>query len=156
MGVQSINHTGIVVADLEKMVAFYRDVLGLQVKQVLERREGPMHSKLVYLGMESGHWIEFTHRYDQPPRPGHLARDQEGATHLCFLVKDLDRFHREASAKGLAFVITPTVRQDEVRGTRKIAYGHDPEGNWLEFIEFLAPAPSGWRGDALDASRGRS
>lgn len=153
MTVFSINHTGIVVSDLDKMVAFYRDVLGMRVKQVLERRDGPVHSKLVYMGLESGHWVEFTHRYDQPPRPGHLQRDQLGASHVCFLVRDLDRLHREASARGLTFVAPPDLRKDDVRGTRKTAFAHDPEGNWLEFVEFLAPAPSGWRGDASDASR---
>jgi lactoylglutathione lyase len=61
------------VADMDKAVKFYRDVLGLQLK------------------FESPGWSEFV----------------TGETTLALLVADVEAFHRDLSAKGVLFSMSP-------------------------------------------------
>ena len=69
-----IDHVNIVVSDLDRMIAFYRDVLGLRItKQVTIFGEwvgsvvelGDVHADVVYLDLDSGPRIELI-RYNKP------------------------------------------------------------------------------------------
>ncbi len=143
--ITGFNHSGFVVADLEAMIAFYRDTLGLTVLREIDSVAGPAgdhtgipgaHRYLVFVGKPEGeHALELVH-YIEPPAPaGHLERNQLGAAHVAFNVTDIDGLHRELSARGVRFV-TPPVWQTRPDGSRSaICYAQDPEGNWLEFIQ---------------------
>ena len=104
--VTGFNHSGFVVQDLDVMVAFYRDTLGLTVVREADSiaPEGGDHTgfpgarrRLVFVGKPEGeHLLELVH-YRHPPSPeGHLRRNQLGAGHVCFNV-DLPR----PSSKGV-------------------------------------------------------
>ena len=65
--ITSMHHTGFVVADLDKSVAFYRDVMGLTVNVSRERKGGPVtqvlgyedtHLKIALLSIGDGHTLE--------------------------------------------------------------------------------------------------
>ena len=141
--VSSFNHTGIVVQDVGRMVAFYTETLGLKKLREIDSVAPPTgdHTgvpgakrKLVFVGFPAGHQIELVH-YIAPPSPkGHLDKHQFGATHVCFNVTDLNGLHRSLSQKGVRFVTPPKFR-DTPNGTIGICYAQDPEGNWLEFIQ---------------------
>lgn len=145
--VSSFNHTGIVVRDVQKMVTFYTDVLGLKKLREIDSVAPPggdhtgvpgARRKLVFVGFgDGGHQIELVHYIDPPSPVGHLDKHQFGATHVCFNVADLARLHRELSAKGVRFVTEPKFR-DTPNGRVGIVYARDPEGNWLEFIQAAA------------------
>lgn len=141
--VSSFNHTGIVVKDVGKMVAFYTEVLGLKKLREIDSVAPPTgdhtgipgaRRKLVFVGFPDGHQIELVHYIDPPSPRGHLDKHQFGATHICFNVDDLASLHRGLSARGVKFVTTPKFR-DMPGGKIGIVYAQDPEGNWLEFIE---------------------
>lgn len=141
--VSSFNHTGIVVKDVGKMVAFYTEVLGLKKLREIDSVAPPTgdhtgipgaRRKLVFVGFPDGHQIELVHYIDPPSPRGHLDKHQFGATHICFNVDDLASLHRALSARGVKFVTTPKFR-DMPGGKIGIVYAQDPEGNWLEFIE---------------------
>ena len=143
--VTGFNHSGLVVRDLDAMVEFYRDTLGLTVMREVESVAPPMGDQtgipgarrtLVFLGKpECEHALELVH-YIEPPSPkGYLDRHQTGATHICFNVDDLERLYPRLSRKGVRFVTPPILRDTPEGGKSGICYAQDPEGNWLEFIE---------------------
>jgi lactoylglutathione lyase len=81
------------VADMDRAVKFYRDVLGLPLKF-----ESPGWSEF-----ETGDTILGLH----PASQKNLA----GAVELGFNVPDLDKFYEEMKAKGVKFSMPPT-KQD--------------------------------------------
>jgi catechol 2,3-dioxygenase-like lactoylglutathione lyase family enzyme len=146
--ITGFNHTGFVVDDLDGMVHFYRDTLGLSVIRERDSQAPPSgdhtgipgaHRYLVFVGKPEGqHLLELVH-YIEPKSPERAepVRNQLGSAHVAFNVKDLAGLHRELSAAGVRFV-TPPIEQTTPDGRRsKVCYGQDPEGNWLEFIEAL-------------------
>ena len=143
------NHSGLVVRDLDRMVAFYRDALGLQVlREVDAGPDGSRHTgvpgarrRLAFLGFpDGGHQLELVQYLEPQSPPGHLAVNALGASHLCFNVRGLGEVYRALRNRGVRFQTPLVERRDEGRGTvTRICYGQDPEGNWLEFLE-VAPA----------------
>jgi catechol 2,3-dioxygenase-like lactoylglutathione lyase family enzyme len=106
------------VSDMDRAVAFYRDVLGL----TLARSDGQ-------------NWAEFDaggHRFaihavaeGQPVSPG-------GATAV-FRVESLDRAKSELMAQGI-----PMDHQGDVQGYARFASYRDPDGNTFQLIEYVA------------------
>ena len=154
MEVEWMNHTGFVVSDMERSLAFYRDLLGLQEErdQILE---GDFISELVgypdarlrivYLGAgDMRHSVELIQYLNPPGDAVSLPRrHQVGAAHLGVIVDDLDGFYRELSARGVRFVSPPAIRPNPVYpAASKGCYMQDPDGNWLELLE-RPPAPPG-------------
>ena len=141
--VTGFNHTGIVVDDLDLMVSFYCDDLGLAELNRVESNAPPegnhtgipgSRRTLVFVGFESGHRIELVKYHD----PASEDRDDDmtrvGTNHICFNVEDIEKVHADLSARGIEFVTDPIIRQTG-NGRHGIVYARDPEGNWLEFIE---------------------
>ena len=142
---KSFYHTGFVVADLEKSVTFYTEVLGMRIATRMEREGETInqilgfpnaHIKGAFLDKDEGHQLELIQYISPPGRRASFERNDLGASHLAFFVEDLDRFYEETSQRGLRFINPPTpLRDDAGKLLRKIAYSQDPDGNWLEFIE---------------------
>ena len=143
--ITGFNHTGFVVDDLEAMVRFYRDTLGLSVIRERDSQAPPegdhtgipgAHRYLVFVGKPEGsHVLELVHYIDPPSPRGHLTNHQLGSAHVAFNVQDLAGLYEQLLAAGVRFV-TPPLREVVSDGrTVNICYGEDPEGNWLEFIE---------------------
>ena len=152
MNVEWMNHTGFVVSNMERSLAFYRDQLGLEIErdQILE---GEFISELVgypdpklhiiYLGLgdmkHSVELIEYLNpRGNAAPLP---ERKDIGATHLGIIVDNVDEFYKELSSKEVRFVSPPAIRPDAgYPMAQKGCYMQDPDGNWLELLE-RPPAP---------------
>ena len=143
--IAGFNHSGFVVQDIDLMVAFYRDTLGLTVMNEIDSVAPPKgdhtgipgaHRTLVFVGKPEGaHALELVHFIDPPSPGGHLDRHQLGAAHICFNVTDLEALHQELSSKGVRFVTEP-IMTDTPEGLRRgICYAQDPEGNYVEFIQ---------------------
>ena len=144
---KSFYHTGFVVEDLEKSVAFYADVLGMRITNRLERQGETInqilgfqnaHIKGAFLDKEEGHQLELIQYISPVGGRAKFERNDLGASHLAFFVDDMDRFYQETSQRGLTYFNPPTALRDDAGNVvRKIAYSQDPDGNWLEFIEAL-------------------
>jgi lactoylglutathione lyase len=121
--VKKLLHTRYRVNDLEKTVAFYKDVLGLDE---VRRHTSGRGSQLVFLkAPESEEEIELC-KFD-PSGPIVVGPD---LTHLAFEVDDLDQFARDAAAKGYPLSDGP-----HQSGTSRIAFIDAPEGYEIELIE---------------------
>jgi lactoylglutathione lyase len=122
--VKKLLHTRYRVADLEMTVAFYKDVLGL--KEVRRHISG-RGSQLVFLkAPDSEEEIEIC-KFDQSG-PVVVGPD---LTHLAFDVEDLEKFGREAAARGYPLSDGP----HQTSGGSKIAFIDAPEGYEIELIQ---------------------
>ena len=151
--VEWMNHTGFVVADMDRALGFYRDMLGLTeernlvvdgeyISQLVGYPDSKLH--IVYLGVgDMRHAVELIQYLNPVGRPSTPAeRNEVGASHLGVIVEDLDSMYKDMSAKGVRFVSPPAVRENaEYPWARKACYVQDPDGNWLEFIERPPPPP---------------
>jgi catechol 2,3-dioxygenase-like lactoylglutathione lyase family enzyme len=142
--VSGFNHTGIVVSDLEKMVSFYCDDLGLSELNRVQSDAPPegnhtgiagSRRTLVFVGFEEGHKIELV-KYHEPSSADRVNdMTQVGTNHICFNVENIETTQADLSAKGIEFVTDPIISHRDDGTRHGIVYARDPEGNWLEFIE---------------------
>jgi lactoylglutathione lyase len=122
--IRKLLHTRYRVNDLEKTIAFYRDVLGLQETG---RHKSPRGSELVFMkAPESDEEIELC-RY---PASGPV-RVPPDLTHLAFEVDDLTIFAKQLEKKGVKFSDGPVESAD---GT-VFAFIDAPEGYEIELIQ---------------------
>ena len=122
--VTKLLHTRYRVTDLDKTVAFYRDVIGLAE---VDRKTSPRGSKLVFLkAPQSEELIEIC----EFPSSGPVIVGPD-LTHLAFEVDNLDAFAKHAAAKGhpLSYGPTPTSNGNI------IAFVDAPEGYEVEIIQ---------------------
>jgi catechol 2,3-dioxygenase-like lactoylglutathione lyase family enzyme len=151
---ESIDHVNLVVADLERMAAFYSAALGLTVtKRVtisgpwIDRTVGlaGVEAEVIYLDPPAGPRVELI-RYVRPSgdRPGGLGESNTpGLRHLAFRVSDIDAAVRTLRAAGVEFFSevqgVPDSQVTYAGGVRKrLVYFRDPEGNLLELCEYKA------------------
>ena len=122
--IKKLLHTRYRVQDLEKTVAFYRDVLGLKE---LRRHTSGRGSQLVFFKAPgSEEEIELC-KFDESG-PVMVGPD---LTHLAFEVENMDEFAKHAASKGYPLSDGPhrTERGDA------IAFVDAPEGYEIELIE---------------------
>jgi catechol 2,3-dioxygenase-like lactoylglutathione lyase family enzyme len=136
-------HVGICVSDLERSIAFYRDVLGFtEVARRLNITDADsanlldfseMDVELVYLERD-GIRIELLW-YREPDPLSESARrpmNRVGLTHLAFRVGDLDDLCRRIEANG--GTVLPATTATFAQGNRGIMT-LDPDGTRVELIE---------------------
>src|SRR3982750_2295098 len=121
--IKKLLHTRYRVTDLDKTVAFYRDVLGLEETRRMTSGRG---SQLVFFkAPQSDEEIEIC-KFDESG-PVQVGPD---LTHLAFEVDDLDEFARNSAAKGYPLSDGP-----HKGGSGRIAFIDAPEGYEVELIE---------------------
>ncbi len=121
--IKKLLHTRYRVHDLEKTVSFYKNVLGLKE---LRRHTSGRGSQLVFLKAPEGNEEIEICKFEQSG-PVVVGPD---LTHLAFEVDDLEKFAREAAAKGYPLSDGP-----HSTGNSKIAFIDAPEGYEVELIE---------------------
>tara|TARA_Y100001970_G_scaffold173703_1_gene212126 strand:- start:70 stop:504 length:435 start_codon:yes stop_codon:yes gene_type:complete len=142
--ITGFNHSGFVVKDLEKMVSFYRDDLGLKIEREVDSlspKSGDhtgipgAHRTLVFVGKGGEHALELVYFINPKSPSGHLDRNQLGASHICFNVEKIEELYENLLSKGIKFVTPPIMSVTEDGKEKGICYCQDPEGNWIEFIQ---------------------
>ncbi len=124
MKVKKLLHTRMRVSDMAQTIAFYRDVLGLEV---VEQKVSPRGSQLAFLSVpNSDELIELC----SFPASGEV-KVQEDLVHLAFEVEDLDRTIQELESKGIPITDGPTQSSS---GSRFI-FIDAPDGYEVELIQ---------------------
>ncbi|MEJ2288575.1 MAG: VOC family protein [Deinococcales bacterium] len=126
------DHVAITVADMDRSVAFYRDLLGCVVLGQLVLDEGRF--KLVYLRRCNAYLELFAHEPPAESAPG--ASDDAprlGFQHVAFQTDDVDAAAAALRAAGVHFTDGP---RDAPGGVR-LAFFHDPDGNLVELVSNL-------------------
>ena len=125
MKVKKLLHTRYRLNDLEKTVAFYRDILGLEE---VRRHKSPRGSELVFMkAPESDELIELCHYPSSGP-----VQVQPDLTHLAFEVDSLETFGKHLAARGLKYSDGPVMKPD---GSGGFAFIDAPEGYEIELIQ---------------------
>lgn len=141
MEIISFNHVSIVVADMERAVAFYEDILGMKLLDSSLRDRGFSEKatgikgvalKITYL--ESAgiklELIEYIHKTKIFERKS----DDETFGHLCFNVEGLKAFYKE-NEDNVDFVSEPLRIPAGPNRDGYMLYLYDPDYNKIELIE---------------------
>jgi lactoylglutathione lyase len=140
----SANHVGLTVSNLERSVAFYRDLLGFTVRyergevtsEYMPRLVGLPGARLKIAGLDlPGLHLDLI-EYLAPPGATEASRTCDvGNGHLGFTVDDLHAAYRHLSAAGVRFKSEPVnISQGPNKGGWAV-YFTDPDGITLEMIQ---------------------
>lgn len=142
--IKAIRHTGLVVADLQKALHFWCDVLGFTVFRMMEESgphvDGVMGLKDVRvttakLAAPDGNLIELLHFHSHPDQSAWSGTPYStGFTHVALTVDNLDELVEKLSAFGVTFPGVPQIGPDRYA---KVIYARGPEGVLLELVEIL-------------------
>lgn len=139
--IRSMNHVGISVANLDRSIEFYRDLLGMEVGAV-SAFEGQQYERILALAGAAGRSVMLRHGNTQieifefrHPQPRVGDRDRpvcdHGITHFCIEVSDIDSLYEKLRAAGTRFHCPPL----NFFGIARATYGRDPDGNVFELLE---------------------
>ncbi len=120
MPISSLHHVSLVVADTERSLAFYRDLLGIPE---CDRPSLAFPGAWLQLGAIQIHLLELPNPDPALGRPEHVGRDR----HTAFLVEGLDLLKARLQAAGITYTAS--------RSGRAAIFCRDPDGNGVELIE---------------------
>ena len=124
-------HTMIRVGDLEKSVAFYTDVLGMQLLRRKDYASGRFTLAFLGYGNEKEHTVlELTHNWDTE----HYDLGN-GYGHIALGVQDIQATCAGIADRGGRLVREPGPMK---HGSTVIAFLEDPDGYKVELIELPA------------------
>ena len=127
-------HTMLRVADLERSLSFYTEVLGMQLLRRKDYPSGRFTLAFVGYGSEENHTVlELTHNWDTE---SYALGDAYG--HIALGVDDIRSTCAGIADKGGRVVREPGPMK---HGTTVIAFVEDPDGYKVEFIELSSKAP---------------
>jgi lactoylglutathione lyase len=143
--IEGVSHFGIQVASLERSIAFYRDLLGLEMIAHWVRDQPYIQDLVGYPGVElqvavfrfpnSGSFLEVLEYRNVEKHAVDTSTANPGTAHFCLYVPDLDALHERLLAAGVEFVSgikSPTVGPNQ--GAKAI-YMVDPDGIRVELLE---------------------
>ena len=141
--IKDVRHIGIVVSDMEKSLKFYRDLLGLKVKSLVNE-EGKfldnmlahenVKNKVAKLVTEQGNTL--VELIDSRSYGNKKDRDffTIGASHFAFTVDDLEKTYDYLVKNGVKFTAPPQQTPD---GFAKVTFCEDPDGTPIELVEVI-------------------
>jgi catechol 2,3-dioxygenase-like lactoylglutathione lyase family enzyme len=136
-----INHVGISVSDIERSIAFYRDLFGLEQlcdvfpfggEQFAAIMDIPdVTGRMCMIGKDSLQLelFEFT---DARPRDPEYPVSDRGYSHFGFEVDDIAATYEKLKAANVR-IHSPVITFNQ--GSMKAAYCRDPDGNVFELLE---------------------
>jgi catechol 2,3-dioxygenase-like lactoylglutathione lyase family enzyme len=150
MTVSEIFHTGLTVSDLDRSIAFYRDVLGLELvaqwdssrpylRTVVGFPDAELRIALLRIPSSragaSGHHLELLEYRTPRGVRGDSRTCNPGNAHVAFMVQDLDAAYADLSARGVRFKSAPVqITHGRNRGAKAV-YLLDPDDITLELVE---------------------
>lgn len=145
---KALHHASITTADMNRLIAFYRDLFGLDIvlqsewhrdnakaDAIYGLKETSVRMAILRIGNAFLELFEFRHPVGKASVPDRPVCDQ-GITHFCIMVDDIDAEYERLSALGVVFHCPP----QPVPGLCKATYLRDPDGN---IVELMQPDPGG-------------
>jgi len=140
------DHTGITVSDLERSLAFWRDVLGFELSHTAHQtgelaREitgvADAEIKLAVLRAPGGHKIELLEYLAPPDRRKlvDLRPCDVRSVHVALLVDDLDAALKSIAASGWKSAGKPQTLTTGPNAGKRVVYVRDPDGTTIEFMQ---------------------
>ena len=145
MPITGISHFGICVSDMERSIAFYRDVLGFTFVRRMHVDQNPevrrlleldtLDMELAFLEIEGARIELISFRAPEAARPVSSAFNRIGLTHMSLWVTDFDRTVGQVKARG-GPVKEHTVGGMESSNSR-FCFLTDPDGTRIELFGLL-------------------
>jgi len=143
---KGLHHVGITVRDLDASIRFYHDVLGLDFSNEpspwfdspeLGPAVGVPGAALRQVSLLLGDAMLELLEYKSPPSETQkpLLSNNIGASHVAFLVDDIDAKKAELEGKGIEFYSDVNVVDEGVLAGWRWVYFEDPDGYPLELVE---------------------
>ncbi len=146
--ISSVIHIGITVADIERSIAFYRDILGFEYQSelVMEGKETDLlfnkkgcKARVAYLNPQrfNGSQIELIQFISHDVEKQQTDLFRTSVSEICFSTDDIEKEYKRLSNKGVEFLSEPQEFDfsDYGFGKSKAVYFRDLDGNILELIE---------------------
>ena len=141
-----VSHTGFTVADMERSISFYRDVLGLTL---LGRQEGQrpylatitgfpdVYLKTAWLAVPpgNGHVLELLEYTSHPGEATPRETNRPGNGHLCFQTIDIQAVYARLTAHGVVFMSPPAPVTCGVNAGAVGCHLRDPDGFTVELFQ---------------------
>jgi len=140
------DHTGITVSNLERALAFWRDVLGFEFShEAHQKGERPEQItgvtgadlKLAVLKTPTGHKIELLEYF----APGDRKKEFDlrpcdlGHVHVALIVDDLDAVLERIATSGWQTAGKPQTLTHGPNAGKRVVYVRDPDGTTIEFMQ---------------------
>jgi catechol 2,3-dioxygenase-like lactoylglutathione lyase family enzyme len=140
------DHTGITVSNLERALAFWRDVLGFELSHTAHQT-GEMareitgvagaEIKLAVVKAPGGHKVELLEYLAPADRKRHADRRpcDVSSAHVALIVDDLDAVLSAINASGWKAAGEPQTLQSGPNAGKCVVYARDPDGTTIEFMQ---------------------
>jgi catechol 2,3-dioxygenase-like lactoylglutathione lyase family enzyme len=140
------DHTGITVSNLERSLAFWRDVLGFELSHTAHQT-GEMASeipgvegaeiKLAVVKAPGGHKIELLEYLAPLERKWNvgLRPCDVGFVHVALIVDDLGPLLSAIKTSGWKFAGKPQTLRSGPNAGKQVVYVRDPDGITIEFMQ---------------------
>jgi glyoxylase I family protein len=145
------DHTGITVSNLERSLAFWRDVLGFELSH-RPHQTGDLASEITGVARAEisiavlkgyGHKIELLEYLAPAERKQiHLRPCDVGSVHVAFTVDNLDAILNTIAASGWKAAGKPQTITVGPNTGKRVVYVRDPDGTTIEFMQ-LPTQPAG-------------
>jgi glyoxylase I family protein len=144
--ITGIHHVAISTPDADRLLAFYRDVIGFEElvdftwppgTDAADRITGLNGSSARQIMLRKGKsCLELFQFHAPEPAEGDPRRPvcDHGITHLCLSVTDIDAEYARLREAGMEFHCEP----QELSPGLHTTYGRDPDGNVVELHQFAA------------------
>lgn len=121
IGIKRILHVSFIVADTRRSLAFYQQILGLEVDP--GRPDLGYPGAWLNIGDGQIHLLALPNPDPVTGRPAHGGRDR----HLAVQVDSIAELKRKLDTAGISYT--------QSKSGRRALFCRDPDGNALEFIE---------------------
>ncbi|MEZ5098561.1 MAG: VOC family protein [Thermoleophilia bacterium] len=142
--IRATNHTSFTVSDVQRSLAFFRDVIGLELVSLAPRDPALIEVVVGVPGAQvrvayltgHGHTIELI-EYTAPADRGHVRPRpcDVGFAHVAYDVSDLDAAIAACAPHGVAPISPPASVDAGPNAGLRVAYLRDPDGITIELIE---------------------
>ena len=138
------DHAGFTVANIDRSLAFWRDILGFELSH-RAHHTGDLASEVTGVpGAEisiavlkaPGHRIELLEYHAPPDRKRTDLRPCDvGSVHVALMVDNLDAVLSTIAASGWSAAGKPQILKTGPNAGKRIIYVRDPDGTTIEFIQ---------------------
>jgi glyoxylase I family protein len=147
--IRGVHHISLSTTDLDKLVYFYRDLLGMELDRISPLAPGfdafetvvglrNVTAQVAQFNLGNLNMEVFCYGYPAP-RPGERRPACDaGIRHIAFDVKDIFYEYERLKAAGVDFISPP---QHLAAGKCTSCYLYDPDGNIVELQERFKDSP---------------
>ena len=143
---QDLHHVGLTVADIERAVVFYRDVLGMVLirrreadADYIAKQTGFPGARLAVasfkVSADSSQSLEIIQYRSHPHTAAVASTNQPGTSHFCVVVDDLPEAYRDLVARGVTFKSGPVAVTSGPNEGGFVVYFTDPDGHVIELFQ---------------------